>query len=63
MDIKRISKAIAGAAAGVVTTGGTMVTMIPDGVETPWWGYVIANAIGAIIGGVFVYLAPANKPV
>jgi fluoride ion exporter CrcB/FEX len=63
MDLKRISKAIAGAAAGVVTTGGTMVTMIPEGVDTPWWGYLIANAVGAIIGGVFVYLAPSNKPV
>ena len=62
MDIRAVSKAIAGA---VATSAGALVTtavVVPPNVEMPWWGYVVVGVINAGIGFGFVYLAPRNAP-
>lgn len=60
MDVKKISKAIAGALVGAITGTGTAAVVIPADVATPWYGYVAVGAINALIGFIGVYFAPAN---
>ena len=54
MDIRKVSKAIAGAVAAGATAPGVMAVSIPQGVEAPWWGYVLISYAG-------VWFAPANE--
>ncbi len=61
MNLSHVSKAIAGAGAAVAVGNGTLISMIPQGVEAPWWGYLIASAVSALIGFGTVYFAPKNK--
>ncbi len=60
MDLRSISKAIAGAAVTGVTSLGTFI-VIPPEVAMPWYGYVAVGLINAVIGFAVVYLAPRNK--
>ncbi|BDA84946.1 hypothetical protein Sa4125_24880 [Aureimonas sp. SA4125] len=61
MDVKSISKGIAGAVAGMVTGTGGALVMTPEQVSSmPWWGILAANAIYAAIGFATVYFAPRN---
>ena len=62
MDIRAISKAIAGAAASGIGAMGTTAVVIPQGVDVPWWGYVIVGTINAVFGFALVYFAPRNAP-
>lgn len=62
MAIARVSKMIAGAGGGLVAGTGTAVVLIPEGVEAPWWGYVLVGVINAAIVAAAVYRAPANLP-
>lgn len=61
MDIAKIRKAVAGAAAGGLLGVGTTV-VVPTTVDMPWWGYIAAGLINAAITGLAVYLAPRNSP-
>lgn len=61
MDIRKVSKAIAGAVAAGATAPGVMAISIPQGVEAPWWGYVLAGVVSALISYAGVWFAPANK--
>tara|TARA_R110002020_G_scaffold266483_32_gene481465 strand:- start:10325 stop:10534 length:210 start_codon:yes stop_codon:yes gene_type:complete len=62
MDIRKVSKAVAGAVAAGATAPGVMAVSIPHGVEAPWWGYVLAGVVSAVISYAGVWLAPANRP-
>ena len=62
MNLRTVSKAIAGAVATSVGAVGTTVVAVPDGIEMPWWGYVLVGLINAGIGFLVVYLAPRNAP-
>jgi hypothetical protein len=59
MDLKSVSKAIAGAVASGVVGVGTVVA-VPSTVEMPWYGYVIVGVVNAVIGFGVVYFAPRN---
>ena len=63
MDFAKVSKAIAGAVAAGATTPGMMAVTIPADVSAPWWGYVLASVVSAVIGYAGVYFAPANRAV
>lgn len=60
MNLSAVSKAIAGAAAGGLTSLATSFVVIPDSVVMPWYGYVLVGLINAAIGFGFVYFAPRN---
>lgn len=60
MDLKTISKAIAGALAAGAGGLGTSVIAVPDGVVVPWWGYVLIGVLNAALGFAVVYIAPKN---
>lgn len=59
MALRSISKAIAGGAAGVATSGLVFVTIPPE-VAMPWYGYIAVAVLNAAIGFAAVYLAPRN---
>lgn len=62
MNFASVSKAIAGALVGAVTSSATAVAItIPDGVSVPWYGYVLIAILNAGIGYVGVYLSPRNR--
>lgn len=62
MDLRAISKAIAGAAATGVVSLGTYIAIPPEAAATmPWWGYVGVGVLNAVIGFGVVYLAPRNQ--
>lgn len=65
MNLGSISKAIAGAVAGgagaVATVAAASYVTIPDGVQAPWWGYVLVGVANAAIGFAVVYIAPRNS--
>lgn len=60
MDIRSISKAIAGGVAAAATGIGTTAVVVPADVGMPWWGYVIVGVVNAALGALAVYWAPAN---
>lgn len=62
MDLAKISKAIAGALAAGVGGAGTSAVIIPDGVNMPWYGYILVGLVNAVLGFVVVYFAPKNAP-
>jgi len=62
MDIRTISKAVAGGLAAAAGGLGTATIMIPADVEMPWWGYVVVGVANAALGALAVYWAPANRP-
>lgn len=62
MELRKVSKAIAGAVASGATGGISPLIIIPENVDTPWWGYVIAAALSAVIGFGVTYFAPKNAP-
>lgn len=62
MDLGKISKAIAGALAAGIGGAGTSAIIVPDGINMPWYGYVIVGALNAVLGFVVVYFAPKNSP-
>lgn len=59
-----VSKAIAGAivapAALALGQSTGIVAIIPPDVQAPWWGYVAAYAVAAVVGYLGVYFAPRN---
>lgn len=57
--LKTVSKGIAGAAATALGATATFI-VIPEGVEMPWWGYLVAGALNAGLGFAVVYYAPRN---
>ncbi|MYZ50399.1 hypothetical protein [Propylenella binzhouense] len=61
MDLRQVSKAIAGATASAIAATGSALVVVPDSVVMPWWGYVLVGIINAGIGFAAVYLAPANS--
>lgn len=57
--LKTISKGIAGAAATAVGATATFI-VIPEGVEMPFWGYIVVGVLNAALGFAVVYFAPKN---
>jgi len=62
LDLKKISKAIAGGIAATAAGSGTAFVVIPTGVGVPSWAYAAVPLVNFIIGFAVVYWAPANKP-
>lgn len=62
MDLRSISKAIAGAAVTGMASLGTSFIVIPPDVSMPWYGYVAVGVINAALGFAIVYFAPRNVP-
>lgn len=61
MQIRKISKGIAGAVGGMLAGNTGMVAMTADQVASmPWWGVLVANATYAAIGFAVTYFAPKN---
>lgn len=60
MDIRTVSKAVAGAVATGALGVAAAPQLIPDGVDAPWWGHLLAGLVSAAIGFAVVYIAPAN---
>jgi len=61
MDLRSISKAIAGAAAGTLGSLATVSIVIPPDVTMPWYGYVLVGVLNGALGLAAVYFAPRNK--
>jgi len=61
MDIRSISKAIAGCVMTVIAGMGTTAIMIPTDVPMPWWGYILVAVLNGVIGFAGVYYAPPNR--
>ena len=62
MNIRTVSKGVAGAVAGAMIGNGTMIAMTAEqAAATPWWGVIVANVVYAAIGFATVYFAPANR--
>lgn len=62
MDIRGISKALAGSLATTIAGTGSAYVALPPGVDVPWWGYLLVGVVNAAIGFGVVYFAPANLP-
>lgn len=62
MDLAKISKAIAGALAAGVGGAGTSAIIVPDGINMPWYGYLLVGVLNAALGFLVVYFAPRNAP-
>ena len=62
MDIAKISKALAAAAAAGLSAPGAIAISIPADVSAPWYGYLIAGFLSGVLGFITTYYAPANKP-
>ena len=61
MDLRTISKAIAGGIAGAAIGNGTMIAMTAEQASAmPWWGVILANVVYIGVGYGLVYLAPRN---
>jgi len=60
MNLRTMSKAIAGGLAGAVTGVGTASITIPADVAMPWYGYVIVGVLNAALGFAVVYWSPRN---
>ena len=57
-----IAKATAGSLVGAASSIATSYVVIPDSVSMPWYGYVIAGVLNAVLGFASVYFAPRNVP-
>lgn len=61
MNIRSVSKGVAGAVAGMVSGNAGMIAMSAEQLaQMPWWGVLIANVTYAAIGFATVYFAPRN---
>jgi len=61
MDLRTISKAVAGGLATAVGGVGTAVIAVPESVAMPWYGYVVVGVINAALGFAVVYWSPRNS--
>ncbi|MGN6549777.1 MAG: hypothetical protein ACTHJ3_07780 [Pararhizobium sp.] len=60
-SLKPIAKAIAAGVAGAAGGGGSLAVAIPPGVSAPWYAYLIASGMTAVLTAVVTYYVP-NRP-
>lgn len=58
--LSTVSKGIAGAIAAGAGGLATSYIVVPEGVEMPYWGYIVVGVLNAALGFAFVYFAPKN---
>ena len=60
LNLRTMSKALAGGLAAAVSGVGTAAIAIPESVAMPWYGYVVVGVINAGLGFAAVYWSPKN---